>query len=81
MIEERHIGWLGHIYRMEDSRMTKKKFVVKIQGKNKVGPPWKRWEDQACRAVERKGVNDMKQRRTGQEIIEVENKSETLSGK
>ena len=48
-IKGQRISWLGHLERMEDDRMTKKKFTQQLEGTRRRGRPRKRWKEEVER--------------------------------
>jgi transcription termination factor 2 len=44
-VKARRISWIGHVERMEDSRMPKRVMREKIYAKRRIGRPKVRWLD------------------------------------
>ena len=55
-IEVRQLSWLGHLLRMEEGRLTRRVYGARSTGKNKVGRPRLKWEDQVRKAAERRNI-------------------------
>jgi hypothetical protein len=45
-VKARRINWIGHVERMEDSRMPKRVMREKIYTKRRMGRPKVRWLDE-----------------------------------
>ena len=54
--EERQLTWLGHILRMDDTRLTRRIYEARTSGKNRIGRPRLRWEDQVRKSAEMRGI-------------------------
>lgn len=57
IIEERQLSWLGHLLRMKEERITKQVYEARTQGRNKVGRPRIRWEEQVRQVAENQGIS------------------------
>lgn len=44
-VDERVLGWFGHVERMYDERMTKKVYVSEVKGTRARGRPRMGWMD------------------------------------
>ena len=55
-IKGQRIGWLGHLERMDEDRMTKKIFTQELEGTRRRGRPRKRWENEVERDLQVLGV-------------------------
>jgi len=55
-IKGQRIGWLGHLERMDEDRMTKKIFTQELEGTRRRGRPRKRWKEEVERDLQMLGV-------------------------
>lgn len=55
-IEERQLGWWGHLQRMEGTRQVKRVWEAKIVKKKRRGRPRKTWDGAVGEILERKGT-------------------------
>jgi transcription termination factor 2 len=55
-IKVRRLEWLGHVIRMEDSRLPKTVFNAKPEGRRGVGRPRLRWLDDVEADIKALGV-------------------------
>jgi hypothetical protein len=46
-IRSKRLGWSGHVVRMEEDQMVKRRFEGQPGGRRKTGRPRKRWLDDA----------------------------------
>ena len=57
VIKERRLSWLGHVVRMEDSRIPRQAIQWKVTGyKRKLGRPRKNWMDIVRRDLKDMGI-------------------------
>ena len=54
---ERQLSLLGRVHRMNEERLARERFEVRVPGKNKVGRPQRRWIEQVRQTAERKDIN------------------------
>jgi transcription termination factor 2 len=57
-VEARRISWVGHVKRMEDSRMPKRVMKEKIYPRRKRGRPKVRWLDDVQEDLREMGLKD-----------------------
>ena len=57
VVEEGRLRWYGHVMRMEDTRVSKRYYQWRPQGKRPVGRPRKRWLEGVEEALQRRGVS------------------------
>ena len=55
-IKGQRISWLGHVERMEEDRMPKKKFIQELEWRRRRGRPRRRWKEEVQRDLEVLGV-------------------------
>lgn len=55
-VQERQLGWLGHITRMDKDRTVKKVFEARPKGKNRIGRPRKTWKEELKEAAEARNI-------------------------
>jgi transcription termination factor 2 len=56
-VKSRRISWIGHVERMEDSRMPKREMIgEKIYTKRKMGRPKVRWLDDVQEDLREMGI-------------------------
>jgi hypothetical protein len=55
-IKGQRIGWLGHLERMEENRMSKRIFTQELEGTRRRGRPRKGWREEVERDLQVRGV-------------------------
>jgi hypothetical protein len=55
-VKARRISWIGHVERMEDSRMPKRVMREKIYTRRKMGRPKVRWLDDVQENLREMGI-------------------------
>jgi hypothetical protein len=55
-VKARRIGWIGHVERLEDSRMPKRVMREKIHTRRKRGRPKVRWLDDVQEDLREMGI-------------------------
>ena len=56
-VEKSQLKWLGHLYRMQPTRLAKQAFGAVPDGHRPVGRPRTRWADQVDAQLRRTGMN------------------------
>ena len=56
-IEKRQLSLLGNVHRMNEERLAREIFEVRLPGKNKVGRPQRRWIEQVRQTAEQRDIN------------------------
>ncbi|KAK4873823.1 hypothetical protein RN001_013183 [Aquatica leii] len=56
LVEERQLGWMGHLLRMDDNRIAKRVYEARTERKNAVGRPRRKWEEQVKIAAENRNI-------------------------
>ena len=57
VIEERQPSFLRRVHRMNQEKLAKEMFEVRVSEKNKVGTPQKRWIEQVRKTSEQRDIN------------------------
>jgi hypothetical protein len=80
-IRAQRLGWLGHIERMQETRMIKAIYSWKPISRRPIGRPKIRWEDDVRKDIQKLKVPNWKtlvhDRRRWKELVE---KAKTLQG-
>ncbi|XP_076036892.1 uncharacterized protein LOC143022523 [Oratosquilla oratoria] len=56
MVDERVLGWFGHVERMSEERLVKEVWKVEVEGMNMRGQPRMRWMDGVKGALQKRNV-------------------------
>ena len=74
-ISARRLGWLGHIERMQETRMVKAIYSWKPISRRPTGRPKTRWEDDVRKDIKKSKLPDWKillqDRRRWKELVEM----------
>ena len=57
VLDDNRIRWFGHVMRMQDTRLPKKRFTLELTGRRPIGRPRTRWRDQVKQDLERRGLS------------------------
>jgi hypothetical protein len=66
-VKARRIIWIGHVERMEDSRMLKRVMREKIYTRRKRGRPKVRWPDDGQEDLQEMGIEGWRRKAQGRD--------------